>query len=236
MSLADGTIIALGGGGFTMRGAFSPLDRYVLDAARRQRPRVCFIATAGGDPGKHLRRFYRMFRQVDCVPSHLDVFALPERGVEAFLAEQDVVYVGGGNTRNLVLLWRAWGVDRALRKACAGGTVLAGISAGALCWFREGITDSWPGRLAPLTCLGFIDASFSPHYDGEPGRRPAFQALIARGRLGPGFAADDGVALRFDGGVLREAVAEDPRKSAYRVARVGRGVRERALPTRLLEA
>ncbi len=218
-----------------MRGSFSPLDRYVLAAARRKRPRVCLIATAGGDPGKHVRQFYRMFRAVDCVPSHLDVFAVPREGVDAFLAAQDVVYVGGGNTRNLVLLWRAWGVDRALRKACASGTVLAGISAGALCWFREGITDSWPGRLAPLRCLGFIDASFSPHYDGEPGRRPAFQGLIARGRLRSGYAADDGVALRFENGVFREAVAEDAGKSAYRVVRAGRGVREQALPTRLLD-
>jgi len=232
--VARGTIIALGGGGFTMRGTFSPLDRYVLGATRRARPRVCFIASAGGDPGKHLRRFYRVFRAVDCEPAHLDVFAVPEQGVAAFLAAQDVVYVGGGNTRNLLLLWRGWGVHRALREAAAGGTVLAGISAGALCWFREGITDSWPGRLAPLACLGFIDASFSPHYDGEPGRRPAFQGLIARGRLRSGFAADDGVALRFDDGVFREAVAEDAGKSAYRVVRAGRGVRERALPTRLL--
>jgi peptidase E len=217
-----------------MRGAFSPLDRYVLGAAGRRRPRVCFIATASHDPGKHVRRFYRVFREVDCVPAHLDAFDVPREGVEAFLGAQDVVYVSGGNTRNLVLLWRAWGVDRALRKAAAGGTVLAGISAGALCWFREGITDSWPGRLAPLRCLGFIDASFSPHYDGEPGRRPTFQGLIARGRLGAGYAADDGVALRFEGGVLREAVAEDRGKFAYHVARAGRGARERALPTRLL--
>ena len=206
-SLADGTIIALGGGGFTMRGAFSPLDRYVLDAARRRRPRVCFIATAGHDPAKHVRRFYRDFRDVECVPAHLDVFSVPLVGVEKFLAQQDVVYVGGGNTRNLLLLWRAWGVDRALRKAYAEGTVLAGISAGALCWFREGITDSWPGRLAPLRSLGLIDASFSPHYDGEPQRRPTFQGLIARGRLGGGYAADDGVALRFEGAVFREAVS-----------------------------
>jgi peptidase E len=229
-----GTIIAMGGGGFTMRGSLSPLDRYVLGAARRKRPRVCLIATAGGDPAKHVRHFYRAFRDVDCVPAHLDVFALPVQGVDAFLEAQDVVYVGGGNTRNLLLLWHAWGVDRALRKACASGTVLAGVSAGALCWFREGITDSWPGKLAPLSCLGFIDASFSPHYDGEPGRRPAFHALIARARLRSGYAADDGVALRFESGVFREAVAEDAGKSAYHVARAGRGVRERALPTRLI--
>ncbi len=233
-SLADGTIIAIGGGGFMMRGVLSPLHRYVLAAARRKRPRVCFIGSAAGDPGKYVRRFYRAFGDVRCVASHLDVFSVPLQGVEAFLAEQDVVYVGGGNTRNLLLLWRAWGIDRALRKAYADGTVLAGVSAGALCWFREGTTDSWPGRLEPLRCLGLVDASFSPHYDAEPGRRPTFQRLIARGRLGAGYAADDGVGLRFEGGTFREAVAEERGKSGYHVARTATGVHERVLPTRLL--
>ena len=229
------TIVALGGGGFLTRGAFSPLDRYVLDAARCVRPKVCFLATASRDPAQKVRRFHRVFREVDCVPAHLDVFDLPAVDLGAFLAEQDVVYVSGGNTRNMLLLWRAWDVDRALVAAYERGTVLAGISAGALCWFREGITDSYPGRrLGKLRCLGLIDASFTPHYDAEPGRRPAFREAVARGRIGPGYAADDGAALRFENGRLREAVAEDAGKSGYRVARVGTSARERALPTRVL--
>jgi dipeptidase E len=228
--------VALGGGGFTRVGRVSALDRYVLSFARRASPRVCFVPTAGADPAGKVRRFYRAFGAVDCVPSHLDLFRQTVTDVDAFLAEQDVVYVGGGNTRNLLLLWKAWGVDRALRAAHASGTVLAGVSAGALCWFRDGITDSYPGRLAPLRCLGLIDASFAPHYDSEAGRRPAFHSLIARGRLGAGYAADDGVALRFEGGRFREAVSEAPRASAYRIAPAQRGVRERALPTRVLHA
>jgi dipeptidase E len=228
--------VALGGGGFTHLGYASPLDRYVLSFARRAVPRVCFIPTASADPAGRVRRFYRAFRGVDCVPSHLDLFRQSVADIGAFLAEQDVVYVGGGNTRNLLLLWKAWHVDRALLAAHAKGTVLAGISAGALCWFREGITDSYPGRLEPLRCLGAIDASFAPHYDTEPGRRPAFQTLVARGRLGAGYAADDGTALRFEGGVFREAVCEAEGKAAYRVTASRGTVRERRLETRLLPA
>jgi peptidase E len=166
----------------------------------------------------------------------VDVFRQAVDDLDGFLADQDVVYVGGGNTRNMLLLWEAWGVDRALRFAYERGTMLAGVSAGALCWFREGITDSYPGRLLPLQCLGLIDASFSPHYDVEPGRRPAFQQLIASGELRAGYAADDGAALRFDGGVLREVVAEDAGKFAYHVSRSGDAAREEVLPARLLSA
>ncbi|GAC1572434.1 MAG: Type 1 glutamine amidotransferase-like domain-containing protein [Candidatus Elarobacter sp.] len=229
-----GTIVALGGGGFITSGAGSPLDRYVLAAARRPNPRVCFIPTASADPAAKVRHFYRAFRAVTCRPSHLDLFRQTVVDVDAYLREQDVIYVGGGNTRNLLLLWKAWRVDRALRAAHAGGAVLAGVSAGALCWFRDGITDSYPARLAPIRALGLIDRSFAPHYDSEEQRRPVFHGLIARGRLGSGYAAEDGVALRFERGVLREAVTEIAGKRAYRVARVAQGVREDALETRLL--
>jgi dipeptidase E len=229
------TIVALGGRGFTHLGQASAIDRYVLSLARATTPKICFIPTASNDPAAKVRRFYRAFRNLDCVPSHLDLFRQTIVDVAAYLREQDVVYVGGGNTRNLLALWKLWGVDCALKAAYANGTVLAGVSAGALCWFREGVTDSFPGRLEPLRCLGLIDASFAPHYDGEAERRPAFQALIARGRLRSGYAADDGVALRFEGGAFREAVSDVPGASAYRVVRAVRGARERALPTRLLE-
>lgn len=226
----------MGGGGFVMRDELTPLDRYVLGFAKRARPKVCFLPTASGDPVTSLRRFFAVFEPLGCELSFVDVFHQSVDDLETFFADQDVVYVGGGNTRNLLLLWDAWGIDRALRFAHERGTVLAGVSAGALCWFREGITDSFPGRLAPLRALGVIDASFSPHYDSEPARRPAFQALIARGELADGYACDDGAALRFDGGALVEAVAEDPGKLAYRIERAGDAARERALETRLLPA
>ena len=233
---AGGTIIAMGGGGFSMRDVITPLDRFVLELTGKTRPKVCFVPTASGDPFGSLQRFHQIFGGLDCGLSYVDVFRQAVDDLESFLADQDVVYVGGGNTRNMLLLWEAWGVDRALRFAYERGTLLAGVSAGALCWFREGVTDSFPGRLVPLRCLGLLDGSFSPHYDVEPGRRPAFQQLIARGELANGYAADDGAALLFEGGVLREAVTEEPGTFAYRVSRAGDAVHEEALPTRLLPA
>ncbi|MDB5071110.1 MAG: putative peptidase [Candidatus Eremiobacteraeota bacterium] len=226
----------MGGGGFAMRDVLTPLDRFVLELTGKPRPNVCFVPTASGDPFGSLQRFHQIFAGLEFGLSYVDVFRQAVDDLESFLANQDVVYVGGGNTRNMLLLWEAWGVDRALRFAYERGTILAGVSAGALCWFREGITDSYPGRLVPLQCLGLLDGSFSPHYDVEPGRRPAFQQLIARGELANGYAADDGAALRFEGGVLREAITEEPGKLAYRVSRAGDAAREEPLPTRLLPA
>jgi peptidase E len=182
-----------------------------------------------------VRRFYRAFRELDCTPSHLDLFRQTIEDIPSFLRAQDVIYVGGGNTRNLLALWKLWGVDRAVIAAYRRGTVLAGVSAGALCWFRDGITDSWAGRLEPLRCLGLIDASFAPHYDSEPGRRPTFARLIAKGKLAGGYAADDGVALVFADERFREAVSDVTGSSAWRVTRAVRGARERAISPRFLE-
>jgi peptidase E len=182
-----------------------------------------------------MRRFRRAFAALRCEVATLDLFD-PTRDpdVAAFLGAQDVVWVGGGNTRNMLLLWNAWGVDSALRSAYENGTVLAGVSAGALCWFEAGVTDSYPRSLATLNALGWLRGSFTPHYDSEPGRRPLFAELIGSGQLPAGVAADDFVALRFENERLREAVTAVAGKSAYRVRATARGVREARIPTRSL--
>jgi peptidase E len=229
------TIIPIGGGGFTRSGNPGPLERYVLEASGKRTPRVCYVPTASSDPVRGMRRFRRAFAQLDCEPAVLDLFD-PTRDpdVASFLTAQDVIWVGGGNTRNMLLLWRAWGVDRAIRAAYERGTVLAGVSAGALCWFEAGVTDSYPRRLATIKPLGWLKGSFTPHYDSEPGRRPLFRDLIARGKLPAGYAADDFVALNFGGGRLREAVSAMPNASAYRVRATATGTREQKIPTRRL--
>jgi len=209
----------------------------VLGASGKRRPRVCYVPTASADPVRAMRRFRRAFSALRCEPVTLDLFD-PTRDpdVDGFLAAQDVIWVGGGNTRNMLLLWRTWGVDRALRAAYENGTVLAGVSAGALCWFTEGITDSYPRRLTRMRALGWLRGSFTPHYDAEPGRRPHFTQMIGAGRLRAGYAADDFVALRFENEKLREAVSARDGAAAYRVTATARGVREQRLPTRLLRA
>lgn len=220
-------IIAMGGGGFSMEPDNLLLDRYVLKQTGKARPKVCFVPTASGDAQGYVERFYKSMEELDCEPSHLSVFKLPTRmeELEAFVLEKDVIYVGGGNTRNLLLLWKAWGLDVLFRKAWEQGTVLAGLSAGAICWFEQGSTDSWPGELRTLECLGFLPGSCIPHYDGEADRRPTTERMIARGELIDGLAADDGAALHFVGTELKRVVTSRPHAKAYALRQVeGRAV------------
>jgi peptidase E len=235
------TIIAFGGGGFAMEPDNPRLDQYILSRARRRRPRVCFLPTASGDSHGFTLRFYRAFSQHDCIPSDLNLTGgggvdrrpANTADIPAFLADQDVLYVGGGNTANMLALWRTHGIDRELRTAWEAGTVLCGLSAGMICWFASSVTDSF-GRLAPLhDGLGFLPYSACPHYDGDPQRRPTFHRLIREG-LQAGYAADDGAALVFDDHELVEVVSSRPQATGYFVERREAEVVETCLPARYL--
>ena len=218
-----GTILAMGGGGFSMEPRNPRLDEFALSLARGRRPRVCFVGTASGDSPLYSARFLRAFRRLRCRPTTLSLFAPPKGGLRGLVLDQDVVYVGGGSTRAMLVLWREWGLDRILREAWREGVVLAGLSAGSICWFEQGLSDSVvPGRLLPIECLGFLPGSNCPHYDGEPGRRPAYRRLVASGALAPGWAADDGVGLLFEGRRFVRAVSSRPAARAWRVERRGR--------------
>jgi dipeptidase E len=235
------TIIALGGGGFAMEPENPLLDRYILSRARRARPRVCFVPTASGDSHGFTLRFYRAFAQHDCIATDLNLFGggnvarhpANSADIPEFLAAQDVIYVGGGNTVNMLALWRAHGIDRELRAAWEAGTVLCGVSAGMICWFAASVTDSF-GRLAPLDDgLGLLPYSACPHYDGDAQRRPIYQRLVAAGMI-DGYAADDGAALVFEDRALVEVVASRPRAAGYSVVRQGDLAVEARLATRYL--
>ena len=236
-----GQIVAMGGGGFSMEPDNSLLDDFVLSLSTRRPARVCFVPTASADAATYLVRFYRAFAE-RAVATDLTLFdapSLPRRPaatgeLDAYVAEQDIVYVGGGSTANLLALWRAHGLDRVLRDAWMRGTVLCGVSAGMLCWFRGGVTDSF-GRLDGLADgLGLLDASACPHYDGESERRPTYHRLIGDGVLGAGYAADDGVALHFRGPELVEPVASVRDAAAYRVELVDGEAVEARLDARYL--
>lgn len=238
-----GAIVAMGGGGFSMapqpNGTTAPsagLDRFILSLARRAEPRVCFVPTAGGDPDPYIARFYRAFSRLPCRPGDLPLFERTVGDLAGFLAEQDVVYVGGGSTANLLAVWRVHGLDAALPEALAAGTVLCGISAGMNCWFEASVTDSFDlGQLAPLRDgLGLVAGSACPHYDGEPARRPTFRRLVATGELPAGYAADDGAAVVFRDGAFVEAVAERPGARAYRVSAAAGEAVEEPLTTRFV--
>jgi dipeptidase E len=211
-------IIALGGGGFSMEPDNPLLDSYILKQANKTNPKICFIPTASGDAENYITKFYNFFNEQSCQPSHLSLFKPPTRDLEAFILEKDIIYVGGGNTKNLLALWKEWGLDRILKKAWDQGIVLAGISAGSICWFEEGVTDSFGDKLGPLTCLGFLQGSNCPHYDGELDRRPTYQNLVRSKQIQSGIATDDGVALHYIEQELTKIISSRPFAKAYRVS------------------
>ena len=237
--MTERIVVAMGGGGFSMEPDNPLLDDHVLELARasraRDRPRVCFLPTASGDAPGYVASFYASFARKS-EASHLGLFVREVEDVEAFLIDQDVVYVGGGKTENMLAVWRLHGVDRALRRAWSEGIVLTGLSAGSLCWFETGTTDSFGAGLSALSAgLGLIPGSHSPHYDGEANRRPRYHALVADGTMPAGYAADDGAALVFHGTELFEVVTSRPDAGAYRVELGPDGdVLETRLPARYL--
>lgn len=225
-------ILAIGGAGFEPGSA--PLREYILALTRSERPRIAFVPTASGDSAEYVTAFYAAFDAERSERSHLPLFTRTHRDLAAYLLEQDVVYVGGGNTANMLAVWRVHGVDAILREAWEHGVVLCGPSAGANCWFEACVTDSFGPDLAPLDDgLGFLAGSFCPHYDSEAQRQPTYRRLVAGGFAG-GHAADDGVALHFLGTELGSAVSARAGGRAFRVERVDGDVVETPLPTQLL--
>jgi dipeptidase E len=210
-------IIALGGGGFSMEPENPLLDLYILGQSPEPNPKVCFIPTASGDSEGYITRFYTSFEAHVCRPSHLSLFRPPTRDLESYILEKDIIYVGGGNTKSLLALWKEWGLDSILRKAWEQGTILAGVSAGSICWFDEGLTDSYGDKLEPLKCLGFVKGSNCPHYDGEKDRRPSYQQLVETKGISAGIAADDGVAIHYIDQEVSKVVSSRPNAKAYRV-------------------
>ncbi|GGF20229.1 putative peptidase YgaJ [Halobacillus andaensis] len=228
-------IIALGGGGFLMEPENLYLDEYILNQSNKPHPKICFIPTASGDSEDFISRFYDFFQKQDCEPSHLSLFKPPTRDLEGFVLEKDIIYVGGGNTKNLLVLWKDWGLDSILKKAWNQGIILAGISAGSICWFEEGVTDSYGDGLEPLPCLGFLKGSNCPHYDGEAERRPAYTDFVRSRKIKPGIAADDGVAIHYINQEIKDIVSSHPTAKAYRVS-FNKEMKEEVLPVKYLGA
>ncbi len=224
-------IIALGGGGFSRSSPDPKMCEYILAQAGRPGPRVCFVPTASGDDARSIEHFHKAAKRLGARPSHLSLFNQPLEPLRSFVMHHDVIYVGGGNTRNLLVLWRTWGLDAILREAYERGIVLAGSSAGGLCWFGAGITDSFPGRYQELRCLGWLRGSFCPHYDSEAKRKPVYRRLVRSGKLAGGYAADDKVGLHYIDGRLAHIVSSRRTARAHRLGlRAGRLVEDVIAP------
>ena len=228
--------VALLGGGFSTDDD-GLLDDWVLGHVRARRPKVCFVPTASGDAPAYVERFHAAFRPRTCEPGVLNLFRreLDDGALRTFLLSQDVIYVGGGNTVNLLAIWRAHGVDRLLREAFDRGTLLCGISAGANCWAEGSHTDSY----GPLTHLpdglGLLAGSVCPHYDSEPGRRASYRTAVANRALPAGWAVEDGVGALFTDARLTDAVTRTPHARLHRLEpHPDNGVTEHTVPCRLL--
>jgi len=219
--LTESIIVAMGGGGFSMEPNNLALDQFIVELTGLERPKVCFVPTASGDANVYVERFYECFGKLACEPSYLSLFRRTGDDLRERILGQDVIYVGGGNTFNMLTLWRAHGLDTLLREAYEQGTILCGLSAGSLCWYEAGVSDSFGTLSALLDGLGFLSGSHCPHYDGEEHRKPTYERLVSEGVLPGGIAADDGVGLVYRGGQLVEVVTSRPDAGAWRVTADG---------------
>src|SRR6201994_3588186 len=232
---ADGRrhVVAIGGGMLMPRDRTPFHVEYAIKLSGKATPRLCVLNQAVGDDPAYYLRFYDHLANSSAEVRHLSLFPMPNVEDPAdFLLSQDIIFVGGGSVANMVAVWRVHGLDRILRKAWQAGIVLAGSSAGGICWFEGGTTDSFGRELRAFTDgLGLLAGSYCPHYDSEPGRRPLYHRLIADGTLAAGIACDDGAAAHFTDDELTELLADRPGAGAYQVEP---GVTEIRLETRLL--
>jgi dipeptidase E len=217
----DPRILAMGGGGFTMEPDNPALDDFLLSLVPAPEPRILFLPTASGDPTAQITAFHARYARAASA-SHLSLFRRhgSARALADIVLEQDAIYVGGGSMRNLLAIWQAHGLDELLVEAWRRGVVLAGLSAGAMCWFAGGITRS-AGPPEPIAGLGLLPGSLTVHADGEPERLPVWLAAVRSGELPGGWAADDGVGLLFEGTRMVRAVSSRPGAAALRVDAVG---------------
>jgi dipeptidase E len=206
-------ILALGGGA-----EGTAVDDLILELAGG--PRVCFVPTATGDDDWGVVRFYERFGS-RAEASHVAFHPWPRPDLREHVLSRDAIFVGGGNTANMLAIWRVHGFDALLREAWEAGVLLCGWSAGMICWFEAGVTDSFGPQLEGMRDgLGFLPGSACPHYDGEERRRPVYTQLVCDG-FPAGHAADDGVGLVFEDTELREVVTARPGAAAYRVTADG---------------
>jgi dipeptidase E len=228
-------IFGIGGNFFVEPWQRPSLQQYLLRLAGVDEPRVCFIGTAGGDNPGDVEQFYRQMQRHRCRLTHLNLFAPHTSRFEDWFMQHDIIYVGGGATRNLVALWREWGLVAPLRAAWQSGVVLAGTSAGSICWFEGCITDSLPEQMLPLKCLGFLRGSACTHYSSRPDRPAEFRRYLLSGAIaGPGLASEDHVGLHYVGTSLQEVVTAVPGKQAYELEVRAGEIVERPLAARFL--
>ena len=209
-------VLAIGGGGFGRDLSSSLIEKYILSLSDKDFPRICFLPTASGDNDGYIVRFYSVFKPLNCIPSHIDFFKRTI-DIKDHIMNQDVVFVGGGNTKSMLAVWNEWGMNHVLRQAYNNGIIMSGVSAGAICWFTSGITDSWNNQLNILPCLDFIKGTCCPHYDEEPARIPYVNKILKEQKISNCISIEGGSGLHFIDGKPFKNVSFKNNKNSYKL-------------------
>ncbi|MEL1231783.1 MAG: peptidase E, partial [Candidatus Neomarinimicrobiota bacterium] len=193
------------------------IEQYILDQSSKSNPKILFIPTASAEPPDYIENFYKVFNELDCNPDHLSLFKRTPN-LKKLFAEQDIFFVGGGNTKSMLAVWKEWEIDQLLKYAYQEGKIMSGVSAGAICWFEKGVTDSWDNELRMLDCLGFIQGNCCPHYDEEPDRIPYTRKFLKEGLMDSIHCIEGGSALHFINESVKHNVSFQESKKSYIVS------------------
>ena len=209
-------IVAIGGGGFGRSNSSYLIKKYILNLSGKNVPKICFLPTATGDDDSYIVRFYTIFTRLNCIPTHIEFFKRTA-DLHNQIMNQDVVFVGGGNTKSMLAIWNDWGMSPLLNDAYNKGVIMSGVSAGAICWFTNGITDSWDNELKILPCLDFINGTCCPHYDEEPSRIPYVKKVLKDKKLTNCYSIEGGSAMHFIDGKPFKNISFKDNKNTYNV-------------------
>ena len=212
----DKHIVAIGGGGFGRNPNNPIIEKYILDLCPSKKPTITFFPTASAENSDYIVNFYTAFAKLNCTAQHISLFKnTPD--LNKIIDESDIIYVGGGNTKSMLAVFREWKLDKLIIDAYKKGKILAGVSAGAICWFDKGITDSWDNGLRILECMNILEGTCCPHYDGESDRRPSVENFLRLKNITSCFCIEDGAALHYKNDCIETAISFYDNKNVYRV-------------------
>jgi len=209
-------IVAIGGGGFGRSLGELKIEKYITSLVKKDSPKICFIPTASGDNDLYKLNFYRAFSKLNCITSHLDFFSRTEN-LETKILSQDIIYVGGGNTKSMLAVWREWNLHNILKIAYDNGIVMSGVSAGAICWFDQGITDSFSDKLEIINCMGMVEGIACPHYDEEKERKPFVKEIITNQRINSCICIEGDCALHIKNDINYESINFGNKKKCLKI-------------------
>ena len=230
MTDKKGQIIAIGGGGFGRNPNKPLIEEYIVNQSNASKPNILFIPTASAEDKGYTVNFYKAFGQFNTSLSVLNFFQRTPR-LDSLINKQDIIYVGGGNTKSMIAVWKEWKLDKLLYKAYNRGAILCGVSAGSICWFNKGITDSWASNLNIMDCLSILPGTCCPHYDSEADRRPIVHKLIEENTISECYASEDGAAIHFDNGEFKTALTFYKDSKSYLIKKENGKIIEDELPS-----